>query len=267
MGVTTIAIHGAAGRMGRRLIALASETPERFKMVAALDRAGAPEIGMDAGRMAGVAELGVPVTSELGSAKPEVMIDFSIPAAMRAILARCAQNKISLLIGTTGITADDHKLIDAAAGSIAILQATNTSLGINLLLQVVADVAKKLGPDYDIELVESHHNQKKDAPSGTAISLLESICAATGKNPATDITHGREGPDCKRQPGTIGVHSLRMGDVIGEHHVTFATSGERIEIGHRATTRDTFARGAIRAAAWLVPQKPGRYSMKDVLGL
>jgi 4-hydroxy-tetrahydrodipicolinate reductase len=171
------------------------------------------------------------------------------------------------LIGTTGLNAGDQRLIDDAAMHIPILQATNTSLGVNVLLDIAAKIARQLGAAYDIEIIEAHHNQKKDAPSGTALSLAESICNATGKSIDTALVHGRHGVEAKRTPGTIGMHSLRMGDVVGEHTISYATNGERIEIRHVATTRDTFARGALRAAAFLATQKPARYTMANVLGL
>jgi len=158
-------------------------------------------------------------------------------------------------------------LIDEAARTIPVLQATNTSLGINVLVKLVGQMARQLGPDYDIELVEAHHNQKKDAPSGTAISLLESLCQATGRSMDKDLVHGRVGPETKRQPGTIGVHALRMGDIVGQHSVFYSTQGETLEIKHTATTRDTFVRGALRAAIWLATQNPGRYTMANVLNL
>lgn len=262
----TLAITGAAGRMGKRLIALALEQPEAFQLVAALERHDSPFIDQDAGRVAGVGDTNVLLAPTL-DATPQVVIDFSAPAATRALLAHCTNQHIAMLIGTTGLTADDQRLIDEAACHIPILQATNTSLGINVLLDVAARVAKQLGATYDIEIVEAHHNQKKDAPSGTALSLAQSICQATGRSVEKDLVHGRHGPDAKRAPGTIGMHALRMGDVIGEHTVYFATGGERIEIRHVATTRDTFARGALRAATFLAGQKPGRYTMANVLGL
>jgi 4-hydroxy-tetrahydrodipicolinate reductase len=268
MGVTPIhlGITGAAGRMGRRLVALAAEQPEVFRLVCAVDAPSCPDLGKDAGVLAGVAPAGVALTATL-SGNPQVMIDFSAPPATRSLLRQCAEQKIALLIGTTGLTGDDQTLIDQAAKVIPVLQATNTSLGVNVLLAVAAQVARKLGPAYDIEIVEAHHNQKKDAPSGTALSLAESICKATGRELERDLVHGRHGHDTKRKPGTIGMHAVRMGDVVGEHTVYFATGGERVELKHIATTRDTLVRGALRAAAFVAGAKPGRYTMADVLGL
>jgi 4-hydroxy-tetrahydrodipicolinate reductase len=261
-----LGIAGAAGRMGRRLIALAGEQPDTFTLAAAVDAPGCPDLGKDAGVLAGVPAAGVAIAAALND-KPRVMIDFTVPAATRVLLRQCMERRIALLIGTTGLTGDDQTLIDQAAQVIPVLQATNMSLGVNLLLAVAAQMARQLGTDYDIEIVEAHHNQKKDAPSGTALSLAESICKATGREMERDLVHGRQGRDAKRVPGTIGMHALRMGDVVGEHTVFFATGGERIELKHVATTRDTFARGALRAAVFLAGAEAGRYTMADVLGL
>jgi 4-hydroxy-tetrahydrodipicolinate reductase len=261
-----LGIAGAAGRMGRRLIALASEQPEVFKLAAAIDAPSCPDLGKDAGVLAGVAPAGVALTATMAG-NPQVMVDFSAPAATRVLVRQCMERRIALLIGTTGLTGDDQALIDQAAQVIPVLQATNMSLGVNVLMAVAAQIARQLGPAYDIEIVEAHHNQKKDAPSGTALSLAESICKATGREMERDLVHGRHGHEAKRVPGTVGMHALRMGDVVGEHTVYFATGGERIELKHVATTRDTLVRGALRAAAFLARAKAGRYTMADVLGL
>jgi 4-hydroxy-tetrahydrodipicolinate reductase len=261
-----LGISGAAGRMGRRLIAFAAEQPKIFTLVSALDAPSCPDLGKDAGTLAGVGPTGVAITAALGG-DPQVIIDFSAAVATRALLKQCVERHIAMVIGTTGMTAGDQGLIDDAARAIAILQATNMSLGVNVLLAVAAQVAQKLGSAYDIEIVEAHHNQKKDAPSGTALSLAESICKATGRSMETDLVHGRHGADVKRKPGTVGMHAVRMGDVVGEHTIHFATGGERVEIKHIATTRDTFVPGALRAAAFLAGAKAGRYTMADVLGL
>lgn len=261
-----LAITGAAGRMGKRLIALVQEEqPPRFKLVSAIDAPTSPFIGQDAGEVAGAGETNVLIRPTLEAA-PRVLIDFSAPVATRALLPICAAKKIAMIIGTTGLTDADQKLIDDAAKSIPIIQAGNTGLGINVLLAVVAQVAQKLGPDFDIEILEAHHNQKKDAPSGTAMALADSILAATNRT-HKDLDFGRHGHEAKRIPGSIGMQAVRMGDVVGEHTVYYATQGERIEIKHVATNRDTFVRGALRAAAWIAAQEPGRYAMKDVLGL
>jgi len=260
-----LAVCGAGGRMGLRVIALASERSE-FRLVAAIDRHDSPLIGLDAGSAAGSKSIGVKVSVALDS-PADVLIDFSAPAATRKIVPVCADHNVAMVIGTTGLSQEEHRLIDAAAKKVPILQASNTSLGVNVLLDVAAQVARQLGLDYDIELVEVHHNQKKDAPSGTALSVLERICAATGREVDTALVHGRHGSEVGRIPGSIGVHAVRMGDVVGEHTIYFSGPGERIEIKHVATTRDTFARGALRAAEFISGRPPGRYTMADVLGL
>ncbi|HVS72696.1 MAG TPA: 4-hydroxy-tetrahydrodipicolinate reductase [Phycisphaerae bacterium] len=264
MSTVSLAISGAAGRMGRRLIALAAEQPGEFMVSAALDAPNSPAQNQDAGTLAGVAALGVPVTAQMQTT-PQVVIDFSVPAATRALLAQCVERKIALVIGTTGLTAEDQKAIDAAATSIAILQATNTGLGINVLLALVEQAARQLGDAVDVEIVEVHHNLKKDAPSGTALSLAEAV--GKGRGDGRELVHGRAGHEVPRKKGTIGMHAVRMGDVVGEHTVYFAMGGERMELKHVATNRDTFARGALRAAAFLAGKGPGRYTMRDVLGL
>jgi 4-hydroxy-tetrahydrodipicolinate reductase len=261
----SIAINGAAGRMGRRLIALAHEDPQ-FRIADAADRADCPALGQDAGALAGIGPIGVAVQAGL-SRPAQVAIDFSVPEVARQVLAYCTPKKMALVLGTTGLSAADHMAIDDAAQSIAILQAPNMSLGINLLLALAAQTAKRLGDAYDIEIAEAHHHFKKDAPSGTALALAQAICQATGKDPNKDVVHGRHGPDVPRRPGQIGVHALRMGDVVGEHTVYFAAAGERLELTHIATNRDVFVRGALRAAAWIAGKPAGRYAMADVLGI
>jgi 4-hydroxy-tetrahydrodipicolinate reductase len=194
------------------------------------------------------------------------MIDFTTPAAMRHWLDVCRTRKIPLVIGTTGLTPADHALIDAASKDIPVLQSPNMSLGVNLLFKLAAQVAQLLGDDYDIEIAEAHHRHKKDAPSGTAMGLADSILKATNKS-RDRLVYTRHDTEEPRQRGDIGMSSLRMGDEVGLHTAYFATQGERLELTHRASTRDTFAHGALRAAQWLAPQPPGRYTMPDVLGL
>lgn len=264
MQQTKIAIAGASGRMGARLIALSRHTPD-FHLVAAITKPSHRLLAADAGEASGVGAMGLPLTFDM-KLTPDVLIDFSSPAGTRHWLKTCRDRGIPMVIGTTGLQAADHATIDIASSDIPILQATNMSLGVTLLTRLVGEVAKVLGDDYDIELVEAHHRHKKDAPSGTAKSMLDSILAATGKT-QNDITHGHHGDDAVRQRGQIGAHSLRMGDEVGRHTVYFATDGERLELTHLATNRDTFARGALAAARWLASQKPGRYTMRDVLGL
>ncbi len=259
-----VAINGATGRMGRRLVALAGLDAD-LELVAALDHAGCGLLGQDAGRVAGEDESGVKVSSTL-DATPEVMIDFTVQPAVLPVVKLCHERGVPLVIGTTGLTIQDEQAIDDAARTIAVLQAPNMSLGVNLLFALAGRVAKQLGDDYDIEVVEAHHRFKQDAPSGTAMGLVESICDATGKDIGKDVKHGRSGV-APRTPGEIGVHALRLGDEVGRHTVSFATLGEEIQLTHHATNRDTFAKGALRAGKWLADKPAGRYSMKDVLGL
>ncbi|MGA2582371.1 MAG: 4-hydroxy-tetrahydrodipicolinate reductase [Tepidisphaeraceae bacterium] len=257
-----LAITGASGRMGGRLIALARQD-KTFEIVAAIERPDSPDIARDAGEIAGIGTMGLPVTSDLRPT-PKVLIDFTTPPSMRHWLKTCHDRNIPMVIGTTGLKEKDHAAIDVAAQHIPILQAPNMSLGVNVLLKVVAEIAKKLGDEYDIEIVEGHHRFKKDAPSGTAQALADAIISATGKT-RKSLVHGRHG-DSARTPGQIGMHSLRLGDETGRHTVYFAALGERLEIGHVATNRDTFVHGALHAAKWLAKQKPGRYTVADVLG-
>lgn len=258
-------INGAAGRMGKRIVALAHEESV-FSVIAALEYSQHPDLGKDIGVLAGIGNLNVTLTNEFPAAA-DVMIDFSLPQAADATIQHCADNNVALVLGTTGLSETQLERLHRAAGKIAIVQATNMSLGMNLLFALVGKVAKSLGIDYDIEIVEAHHRFKKDAPSGSALSLAEAICKETGRTYPGQLVHGREGNDVPRQTGEIGMHAVRAGDIIGQHSILYSTLGESITIAHNAHTRDTFVRGALRAAGWVIKQKHGLYSMKDVLGL
>lgn len=262
--MTSIAITGATGRMGRRLVALARESGA-FTVAGALERADHPDIGRDAGEIAGVGAIGVPLSAEL-MGQPQVLIDFTVPAATRQWLKVCVDRKIAMVIGTTGLTEDDFAQIDAAAKQIPVLWAPNMSLGVNVLFKIAGEVAKLLGEDYDIEIVEGHHRFKKDAPSGTALGLADAILKATGKT-RDALVYGRHGDEAVRQKGEIGMHALRIGDEVGMHTAYFAALGERLELTHKATNRDTFVHGALKAATWLAGHQPGRYAIADMLGL
>lgn len=252
--------------MGRRLVAVGHGSGGRA-VVAAITRADDPLLNADAGAIAMIGEIGVPVRASLdGVSSVDVLIDFSAPEGFRACLPACVSKKIAMVVGTTGLTDADQRAIDEAAKSIPILQSTNMSLGVAVLNKIAALTAKMLGPDYDIEIVEAHHKHKKDAPSGTALTLLDHVLKATGKT-RDDVDFGRHGAEALRRPGSIGMHALRMGDVTGTHTAHFAIEGERIELSHIATNRDVFVQGALRAATWLAKQKPGRYTMSDVLGV
>lgn len=261
--MTTLAITGAAGRMGARLVALAGQAG--YEVVGAIERPDHPAQGRDAGEVAGIGANGVRISTDLET-PPQVLIDFSSPASMRQWLATCRQRRIAMVIGTTGLQQSDHTLIDQAAADIPVLQAPNMSLGVNVLFKIAGEVAKILGDDYDKEIVEGHHRFKKDAPSGTASGLAEAILKATGKT-RDALTFDRHGDDVVRKRGEIGMHALRIGDEVGRHTAYFAALGERLELTHVATNRDTFVHGALKAGLWLQNQKPGRYSMANMLGL
>ena len=262
--MTKIAISGAAGRMGRRIAALAIES-EQFDIVSAMERAGENSLGSDVGELAGVGTFGVKVTETLED-RPDVLIDFSLPEGTMNWVEVCRGHGTAMVIGTTGLTPSQSAAVSDAAGEIAIVHAGNFSMGINVLLRIAAQVARALGEEYDIEIAETHHRFKKDAPSGTAIMLARAVCEATGRDYGEAAVLGRGG-QCPRKPGEIGMHALRVGDTVGEHAVHFGNLGETVTLSHSAHTRDTFARGALRAAQWVAGQKPGLYAMTDVLGL
>jgi 4-hydroxy-tetrahydrodipicolinate reductase len=262
--MTTLAITGAAGRMGTRLIALAHQGGD-FQILGAIERPDFAGLGKDAGEIAGAGNIGVSVTFDLRPT-PAVLIDFTSPSSLRHWLKTCRDRGIAMVIGTTGLQPSDHAIIDQAATDIPILQAPNMSLGVNLLFKIAGEVARILGDEYDIEIVEGHHRFKKDAPSGTAIGVADAILKATGKSRDV-LVYERHGESVVRKPGDIGMHSLRIGDEIGRHTAYFAAVGERLELTHVATNRDTFAHGALKAARWLAGQKPGRYGMGNMLGL
>lgn len=262
-------IVGAAGRMGKRLIALAAADPE-LEVVGAVEAPGLPVIGKDAGVASGGEESGVLITDDLAAivAEADVIIDFSAAAAVVGNARLASQAGCAAVIGTTGLgEADKAALADLAANGARLVFAPNMSIGVNLLFALSRQVASVLGDDYQIEIVEMHHDQKKDAPSGTAERLGEIVAEARGLDYASDTVHGRQGMPGARPSRQIGMHSLRGGDVVGEHTVIFAAGGERIELGHRASSRDTFAKGALRAAKFLVSAEPGIYDMQEVLGL
>ena len=259
----TGSISGACGRMGKRLIALCSEDKE-LQLKKALESPGHPLLGSDAGEVAQTGKLGIPVVDSLDE-RVDVLIDFTAPAGTRARIAQCRALKTAMVIGTTGLTDDDMRIIREASKEIAIVQAPNMSVGINVLLDVVGGVARDLGEDYDIEIIEAHHNRKKDAPSGTARRLADEILQARGRSKKYRLVYGREGNVGKRPKGEIGIHSVRAGDIIGDHTVVFAGGNERIEIIHKAHSRDVFARGALRACKFIVGKSPKLYSMQDAL--
>ncbi|MBN1766445.1 MAG: 4-hydroxy-tetrahydrodipicolinate reductase [Sedimentisphaerales bacterium] len=261
----TIGVTGAVGRMGRRIIALAEEAGD-LQVVAALEVAGHELLGQDAGLTAGVKKLNVAI-SEQPQVKPDVMIDFSLPASTEKWIDYCGENGIAMVIGTTGLSEAHQEKMRQAGHKTAVLWGANMSLGVNLLFKLVAEVAASLPDDYDMEIVEAHHRFKRDAPSGTALELARKMAQARGWPWPACLVHGREGKDALRQEKTIGMHAVRGGDIVGEHSVMFSALGETVSLGHRAHSRDTFVRGALQAARWLKGKQPGLYSMFDVLGL
>lgn len=261
---TRIAIHGAAGKMGRALVQAAALNTA-VKLSAALDRAGAPELNQDASALAGLPACGVKLSADLATADFQVLIDFTRPEGSMLALDACVQARRAMVIGTTGFSADEKNRIEQAARQIPICLSGNFSIGINLCLELVRQAAQALGEGFDIEVVESHHRAKVDAPSGTALMLGEAAAAGAGRQLAQVGLYERHGHTGARNAQTIGFSTIRGGDVVGDHSVLFLGDGERIEITHKASSRMNFAKGAVRAAAWLAQQKPGLYSMKDVL--
>ena len=260
-----IAINGVCGRMGARIAALVFEDSQ-LKLVAALERHGHPSLDKDVGTVAGCGETHVKVTSALNT-QADVLIDFSSPESTVAIAEVCAKKNIGIIVGTTGLNPQQHERIKSFSTQIPCLISPNMSVGVNVMFSLAGQMAQMLGKDFDIEIIETHHRFKKDSPSGTALKLAENICEATGRKLDKDIIYGRHGITGERPGNQIGMHAIRSGDVIGDHTVVFGSLGERIEITHKAHTRDTFVRGAIRAAKFIAHKPPGMYSMSDVLSI
>lgn len=263
-----VVVTGASGRMGQMLIRLILDSPD-LRLVGALERTGHDWIGQDIGTAMGGAPAGVAVSDDAVAAiaQAQAVIDFTAPAATVAFAELTAQARAVHVIGTTGFDAEHLAALKAAARHAPIIRAGNMSLGVNLLVGLTRKVAAALGADWDIEVVESHHRHKVDAPSGTALMLGEAAASGRGAALADLRTPAREGITGAREPGSIGFAAIRGGDVVGEHDVIFATEGERIVLRHLATDRAIFARGAIRAAIWGQDKGPGEYDMHDVLGL
>lgn len=261
-------VSGAAGRMGSRIIALMKET-EELSLVGALENKGHQAIGKDAGEVAGIGKTGIIISEDLESLinSCDVIIDFTLPSATLGRLNTALKNRKAMVIGTTGFKKEEIADIRSLVNEIPCLMAPNMSVGVNLLLKVIADIARVLKDDYDVEIIEAHHRMKKDAPSGTAIKMAQVIADALGRNLDEVGTYARKGMIGERPKKEIGLQTIRAGDIIGEHTILFGGLGERIEVTHRVSSRDTFARGALRAALWVVNQKPGLYDMQDVLGL
>jgi 4-hydroxy-tetrahydrodipicolinate reductase len=263
-----LAVPGAAGKMGRMVVKVIAETPG-CELVAAVERPGSPHLGQDAAVLAGLPPSGVLVRKELDEAlaRADVIIDFTAPVATAWTASRAAEGEVAMVIGTTGLGEAERRAVEKAAERIPVVLSANMSLGVNVLYGLLAEAARALGPAYDIEIVELHHRQKRDAPSGTAMAMARVCAEALGRDLAEVARHGRAGELDARTVEEIGLHAVRGGDIVGEHTAYFCGLGERLELIHRASSRETFARGAVRAAEWLRDRDPGLYDMQDVLGL
>jgi 4-hydroxy-tetrahydrodipicolinate reductase len=266
---TNAAIVGAGGRMGRALVQACRENSYGIDLAVATEREGSSLIGTDAGELAGIGKLGVPVVLGLGDceSQPDVVIDFTGPQATLNHLSHCREHGIRMVIGTTGFDARQRAIIQSAAKDIALVMAPNMSVGVNLCLKLLEITARAFADDADVEVIEAHHRHKVDAPSGTALRMGEVVAQALGRDLAQCAVFTREGHTGERDPKAIGFETIRAGDIVGEHTVMFAGIGERVEITHKATSRMTFARGAVRAAAWIMNKQRGLFDMQDVLGL
>lgn len=263
-----IGIVGAAGRMGQALIRACLET-DGVVLAAAIGRRDSPVIGKDAGEVAGLLKMGMPIVDDLEKvvADVDVVIDFTRPESTLHHLELCRLHGKRLVIGTTGFSADQKAQIENAAASIPVVLAPNMSVGVNLCLKLLEMAARVMGEYTDIEIVEAHHRHKVDAPSGTALRMGEVVAKTLGRDLKDCAVYGREGISGERDRKTIGFATIRAGDIVGEHTVMFADQGERVEITHKASSRMTFAKGAVRAASWLMARERGLFDMQDVLGL
>ncbi len=262
-----VVIAGCSGRMGHVLLECVFADAE-LVLHGALDRADNPQLGRDAGEQLGKVS-GVKVTDNIDDAlkNADVLVDFTRPEASMLYLAACQKHQVKMIIGTTGFSAEEKQVIEAAAKNVAIVFAPNMSVGVTLLINLVQSAAKVLNEGYDIEIVEAHHRHKVDAPSGTALRLGEAAASALGRDLAECAVYGREGVTGERDPSTIGFATVRGGDVVGDHTVLFAGIGERVELTHKASSRATFALGALRAAKFLADKNSGLFDMQDVLNL
>jgi len=263
-----VAVTGAAGRMGGRIITLITES-DTLQVTGAIEMAGHPRLGEDAGYIAGCGTLGVPITDSLEQAlnEADVLIDFTFPEVTLANIKVCAALGKKLVVGSTGFTPEQRTELNRFSDQVPVVFAPNMSVGVNVCFKILKEMAATLGEGFDIEIVELHHNKKKDSPSGTAVRMGEIVADATGRDYNKAANFHREGMCGERDPNEIGMQTVRGGDIVGEHTVYFVGMGERIELTHRAMSRDMFARGALRAAAWLDDKEPGIYDMQKVLGL
>jgi|SRR5208283_231545 len=266
--MTRIIVAGAIGKMGSRITAL-SKGYRDLQLAGAVEREGHEAVGKDVGPLVGLEDLGVKLTESLEALidNSDVVISFASTKASLEHLKLAAERKKAMVIGTTGFSKDDLGYIKELSQTIPVVLAPNMSVGVNLLLKVLQDVARVLGDDYDIEIIEAHHRMKKDAPSGTAVKMAQVIADAVNRKFDDVVVYERKGLIGERSQKEIGIQTIRAGDIVGEHTVLFGGLGERIEITHKASSRDTFARGALKAASWIAHRPPGLYDMQDVLGL
>ena len=263
-----VGVIGAGGRMGRMLIEAVQNNPKTI-LNAAIERQGSSLVGADAGEVAAIGRLEVQIVDVLEAVinDIDVLIDFSLPDATEKNMQVCAEHNVAMVIGTTGFNEAQEQVLAKASEKIAIVYAGNYSTGVNLSLKLLGMAAKAFGNDADVEIIEAHHKHKIDAPSGTAYMMAEAVAEARGQNLKDVAIYGREGQTGERESGTIGIHAVRGGEIVGDHTVMFIADGEVVEITHRARERMTFAAGAVRAATWVTEQAVGQYNMQDVLGL
>ncbi|MEH6767156.1 MULTISPECIES: 4-hydroxy-tetrahydrodipicolinate reductase [unclassified Psychrobacter] len=263
-----VGVIGAGGRMGRMLIEAVQNNPQTT-LKAAIERQGSSLVGADAGEVAAIGHLNVQIVDDLAAVinDIDVLIDFSLPDATEENMQVCAEHNVAMVIGTTGFNEQQEQVLAKASEKITIVYAGNYSTGVNLSLKLLGMAAKAFGNDADVEIIEAHHKHKIDAPSGTAYMMAEAVAEARGQNLKDVAIYGREGQTGERESGTIGIHAVRGGEIVGDHTVMFIADGEVVEITHRARARMTFAAGAVRAATWVVEQEVGQYNMQDVLGL
>jgi 4-hydroxy-tetrahydrodipicolinate reductase len=263
-----VIVAGAAGRMGSRLVALIKESTA-LTLAGAMEGKGHRALGQDAGESAGVGKIGMTITDDLRPLleRSDVVIDFSAPEATLAHLRAVAERRRAMVIGTTGLDEGQLAELKSLAGRVPCVFSPNMSVGVNLVYKVIGEMARTLGDEYDIEVIEAHHRLKKDAPSGTALKIAQVLAQAVNRDLNQVGVYARKGLIGERKKLEIGIQTIRAGDIVGDHTILFGGMGERIEVTHRASSRDTFARGALRAAQWIVKQPPGLYDMMDVLNL
>jgi 4-hydroxy-tetrahydrodipicolinate reductase len=262
-----VVVAGGSGRMGRALVEAISQSAD-FRLKAALERPDSPFLGRDAGELVGTPN-GVAIGADLDAALDgcDVLIDFTRPEGTLVHLESCVRHGVQIVVGTTGLSAEQRRKVEAAAKRIAIVMAPNMSVGVNLVFKLLETAARVLSEGYDVEIIEAHHRHKVDAPSGTALRMGEVVAGTLGRDLRSHAVYGREGTGGERKPTTIGFATVRGGDIVGDHTALFAGIGERVEITHKASSRATFALGALRAARFLAAKKNGLYDMQDVLGL